>query len=240
MKALKLSALALAAVACGSASAALTLTTTGWQADAFQTFSVSGFGSATAAGITITGAGNTEQMPDATVTDPESGLQETVPVFRFPVTKTSVKLFTGGLLAKPVSGDSSRSALKFSRGTTKAAGIANMSINFEQKILYSDIILPTGTSKAAPTFTFTDNGDTVVKISGFAINMKGSIQDLVFTTQAADGLASALALSGPLKATLATQNWGRVDIAVSSKSRSPKTNATPLTAAEMGITQTAP
>ena len=240
MKALKLSALALAIAASGTASAALTLTTTGWQADSTQTFSVSGFGSVTAAGITITGAGNTIQQPDVTVIDPETGLEEVVPAFTFPITKTSVKLFTGGLLAKPVTGDASRSALKFSRGASRAAGIANFSINFETKVLSSDIILPTGTLKARPTFTFTDDGNTVVKISGFAINMSGSISDLIFTTEAADGLAAALALSGPLKATLAEQKWGKVDIKVSSKSRKPKTNATPLTAADMGITQTAP
>lgn len=239
MKALKLSALVLAIAATGTASAALTLNTTKWTANAVQTFSVSGFGSATAAGITITGAGNTTQLPDATVVDPETGLEESVPVFNFPVTKASVRIFVGGQLAKPVTGDSIRSALKFSRGASRAAGIANFSINFDTKVLSSDIITPTGTAKAAPTFTFTDDG-SVTKLSGFALTTKGSISDLIFTTQAADALASALALSGPLKATLAEQKWGKVVIDVSSKKSGKTTNATPLTAADMGITQTAP
>lgn len=240
MKALKLSALVLAIVATGTASAALTLNTTKWTANSIQTFSVSGYGSATAAGISITGAGNTTQLPDATVIDPETGLEETVPVFNFPVTKTSVRVFVGGQLAKPVTGDAIRSALKFTRGTSRAAGIANFSINFDTKVLSSDIITPTGTAKAAPTFTFTDDGNTVTKLSGFAITTKGTISKLIFTTQAADALASALSLSGPLKATLAEQQWGGVAIDVSSKSSGKTTNATPLTAADMGITQTAP
>jgi hypothetical protein len=234
---IKLSALALTVAAAGSASAALTLNTTGWQADATQTFSISGMGAASAAGVSISAVGTTQQMPDAMPVDPDTGEATAVPVFRFPVTKASVKLFSGGQLAMPISGDSSGTGLKFCRGANCLfkAGLANLSINYGESKVYSDVITPAGTMARKATFSFTNANDSKTKLVGFTILMTGNLKDLVFTPDVATAVGSALRLSAPLQAALSAENWGSIYVNVSSKSRKPKTNATPLTAAAFGL-----
>jgi hypothetical protein len=231
----KASALILAMVAASTASAALTINTQSWTADAIQTFTISGTGAAAAAGVTISAVGTTQRMADANPTDPETGETSPVPVFRFPVTKTSVKILSGGLLADPVTGDSSGSGLKFARGANDLfkTGIGNLSVDYPSSTVIGDVFLPTGTARKA-VFTFTNNKDTTVKISGFKILVKGTVKDLKFTPAVAAELGGALKLSAPLQAALTAENWGSILVDVSSKSRT-RTNATPITAAAFGL-----
>ena len=234
-KSFKFAAVAAAGLALSGAASALTLDTTGLKADSVLTFTVSAFGSATAAGITFQPFGNMTSLPDATVIDPETETETTVPVFNQPITKATVSI-GWDLKITPVSGLAARSGLKLNRtvgSTYNWAAVANFDVQFGEQKLYADIITPEGTTKRAVLYTFKDNKDTKISLKGLVLNMSGSIQDLIFSQVAQDTLASALKLSAPLKATLATQNWGKIDIKVTSYKRTPKLSDVPLTAADV-------
>jgi hypothetical protein len=226
-----------AALVSAQTASALTLSHRTWTADSFNTFSAAGFGSSSAAGIQISGVGNTQQMPDATVTDPETGEAVQVPVFRYPVTKSNVKLLQDGHLARTDIGWTARSGLKFTRGKL-ALALVNFRTDFVKKILYADIITPTATLKDAPLFTFQLEKTTYADIKNGYIVAKGAINQMVLTPEAIDVIATTLKLSPVLRAPLPTMDWGRVDVDVSNKPRRPITNDKPLTAADVGIIQT--
>lgn len=216
---------------------ALTISTRAWKADSFQTFSSAGYGSCKAANVVISAVGNTEQLADTTVIDPETGLEETVPVFRFPVTKSKVSLFKDGHLSKTKIGWTARSGLKFTRGSRELV-MANFETDFVNKILYADMINASGTSLRTPLFTFEITQTVYSDFSKGYIVAKGSIRNMVMTPQAAEIVGNTLGLSRVLRAPLATLDWGQVDVDVSSKTRLPLTKDKALTASDVGIVQT--
>lgn len=224
------SALVASTVAFSGAASALTLNTAGLKADSVLTFTVSAFGSSSAAGIDFVPLGNMTRLADVMVMDPEVGELSPVPSFNQPVTKAVVKV-GWDLKITPTSGAATRSGLKITRGS-RWAGLANFNVDFEKKIVYADIITPTATLAQAELYTFKDNGDLKISLKGFVLNQSQSISNLIFSQVAQDTLATALALSAPLKATLATQDWGTIAVKVTSFKRSPAVSTTPLTAAD--------
>lgn len=229
--AIKLSAIALALVAAGSAQAAITFNTANWNANAINTFGVSGSGAAAAARVTITAVGTTKRLADATVTDPETGLPEVVESFNFPITTASVNILSAGKLADPVTGASVGTGLKFTR-LSNVAGIANLSVDFKTSVIKANVVTGTNFSALIPVFSVKDPKNTVTTISGFALNMKGSLSDLTFLPEVADSLGAALQLSPALIAGFKSASFGTLNIDVSSKSRpGGKLNGKPLTIA---------
>jgi len=239
MKRLQLSALILSAglLFSGAAHAALTLSHVTWTADSFQTFSIAGMGSLAAAKLQVYAVGNTQKMPDATLTDPETGDEVQVPVFRFPVTKSKVKLFVDSHLSDTQVGWVTRSGLKFSRTGNPAIRVvlANFRSDFKNRIQYADIITPTETLKDVPAFTFNVEQSVYADIKKGRIVAKGSVTNMVMTPEAIEAIGDALKLSNILRAPLKTLDWGRVVVDVNNKHRDPHTNDKPLTAADVGM-----
>ena len=102
-----------------------------------------------------------------------------------------------------------------------------------KKIVFADIFTSTGTTTQAAIYTFKDNGDLKISFKGFVLNQSQTISNLIFTQQTQDILATELALSAPLKATLATQDWGTIAVKVTSYKRSPAVSNKPLTPADV-------
>lgn len=224
-----------------AAFSAITLSHRYWQADSFQTFSPAGVGALGLANITVSAVGNTEQMPDVTVTDPETGNDVQVPVFRFPVTKSKVKLFVNRHLSNTEIGWVTRSGLKFTRKsggrvkTEYTLVLANFKSDFKNGIQYADIITPTGTLKDVAAFTFNVEQSVYADIKRGRIVAKGATTNMVMTPQAIQVIGDTLQLTGVLRGPLPTLNWGRVDVDVSNAWRYPPTNATPLKASDVGM-----
>jgi hypothetical protein len=210
-------------LAASGAASALTINTTGMQANSVLTFTVAAYGSATAAGINFRPFANMTALPMVTVVDPETGLDAQVPSFNQPVTKADVSV-GWDLKITPTAGAATRSGLQLVRkvgSQTTSATLANFNVKFTEKVLYCDIFTPTGVTTAAQLYTFKDNGDLKISLKGLVLNMSQTISNLVFTKVAQDTLATALNLSAPLKATLATQDWGTLAIKVTSYKRTP-------------------
>lgn len=226
------SALLASGLAFSGAASALTLNTTGLKANSVLTFTVSAFGSSTAAGISFRPLGNMTRLADVSVIDPETGEPELVPSFNQPVTKADIKI-GWDLKITPTAGDATRSALQILRGS-RTATLANFSVNFEKSILFGDVILKDGTTKSQiAIYNFVKNPDLVISFKNLVLNQTQSIKNLVFTQELQDILGTELALSAPLKATLATQDWGTIDIKVTSYKRSPAVSNKPLVAADI-------
>lgn len=224
-----------ASLASSTAFAGITLNTTGLQANSVLTFTPSAYGSSTAAGISFRPLGNMTRLPDATVVDPETELDTQVPVFNQPVTKAEISI-GWDLSITPVSGAAVRSGLQIIRkvGTqVNHATLANFNVKFTEKKVYADIFTATGTTAAAPLYDFVDNGDLKISFKGFVLNQTQSVSKLIFTQQAQDILGTALNLSAPLRATLATQDWGTIAVKVTSYKRSPAVSNVPLTPADV-------
>lgn len=229
---LVLSSLALASTfAFSGAASALTLNTSGLKANSVLTFTVAAYGSATAARIKFNPIGNMTQLPDVTVIDPETNEPSPVPSFNQPVTKANIKI---GLDLKitPTSGAAIRSGLQLTRGL-KQATLANFNLDFVNKIVYADIFTATGSYPQVAIYNFKDNGDLKISFKGLVLNQTQSVSNLIFTTQTQDILATELGLSAPLKATLATQDWGTIAVKVTSYKRSPAVSNKPLTPADV-------
>lgn len=225
------SAIVASTMAFSGAASALTLNTSGLKADSVLTFTVAAFGSATAARIAFNPIGNMKRLADVTVIDPETNEPSPVPSFNQPVTKATIKIGSN-LSITPVSGAAIRSGLQITRGL-KSATLANFNVDFEKKIVYADIFTSTGTTAQAEIYTFKDNGDLKISFKGFVLNQSQSISNLIFTQQTQDILATELGLSAPLKATLATQDWGTIAVKVTSFKRSPAVSNKPLTPADV-------
>ncbi len=211
----------------------------GWAADSFQTFSPAGYFAAQAANVVISPVGNTTQLASVTFIDPDTGSEEMVPVFRFPVTKSKVALFQDNHLSNTKIGWTQRSGLKFTR-KSRVLVMANFETDFSQKILYADLITVSGTKLRAPLFTFEIEKPVYADLVKGRIVAKGSINKMVMTPEAVEIVGDSLGLSQVLRAPLVTLDWGRVDVNVSNKTRLPLTNNKALTAADVGIVQTAP
>ena len=226
------SALLASGLAFSGAASALTLNTTGLKANSVLTFTVAAFGSSSAAGITFRPLANMTRLADVDVLDPETGEMVPTPSFNQPVTKADIKI-GWDLKITPVAGDAIRPGLQIIRGQ-RTATLANFSVNFEQKILYGDVILKDGTTLTKRAiYTFKDNGDLVISFKNLVLNQTQSVSNLIFTQELQDVLATELALSAPLKATLATTDWGTIAVKVTSFKRSPAVSNKPLVAADI-------
>jgi len=237
MKALKLSLIVAAAALAATSAQALTFNTTGWIANTTLTFDPDAYGSAVAAGVVLSPAGNATKVGEVQAVG-SNGATSTVPVFNFPVTESSAKI-GWDLKIIATAGVASGSGVKLLRFEDEnlSAGLANFNVDFEKDIMFADIYTPQGTLAKVGLYTFTDDNNTVTKITGFQIISKGTVSALKFTPAAVEAISTALELSDVLKATLTTSKWGNLKIDVSSKSRKPKTNGAALTREAMGIPQ---
>lgn len=222
--------LATGLIASGTASA-LTLNTTALQANSKLTFSVAAFGASTAAGITFVPLGNMKKIGDITVKDPESGLDEVVPQFNQPVTKADVTV-GWDLKITANSGLATRSVLQIKRGSRNAA-LANFTVDFKAKVLYADVIVAGVTTTKAPIYSFVEKTPQKISFPNLTLNQSVTIGDLRFTTQAQTLLGDALALSAPLRASLAALDFGTIEVLVTSFKRSPAASDKPYTAADL-------
>jgi len=225
--------LATGLIASGTASA-LTLNTTGLKANSVLTFSVAAFGASSAAGITFKGLGNMTKIGDVTVIDPESGLEEVVPQFNQPITKADISI-GWDLKITANSGNATRSALQVARGSRQAT-LANFVVDFKAKILYADVITGGVTTSKAAIYTFVETVPQKISFPNLVLNQSVTIGELRFTQQAQDLLGDALALSAPLRASLAGLDFGNIAILVTSYKRSPAVSSTPFTAADLPTT----
>jgi hypothetical protein len=216
---------------------ALTLNTSGLQAVSVLTFSVAGFGSATAAGVSFVPLGNMTKIGDVEVLDPEIGETSLVPSYNQPVTKADIKI-GWDLKITPQSGQATRSALQLVRngrnGTKNWVVLANFDVSFKDKVLYGDVFTSTGTVLTrVPVYSFKDNGDLKISLKGLSLNMTQTISELYFNSITSDQIASVLALSAPLKASLVGTDWGTIAIKVNTNLRIPKVSNKPLTIADI-------
>ena len=213
------------------AHAGIPLNTTGLKANSVLTFSVAAFGASTAAGIKFNGLGNTTQLADLTVIDPESGLEEQVPQFNFPVTKAIVSI-GWNLKITADSGDATRSVLQINRGN-RSASLANFVVDFKGKTLYADVITSGVTTPRAAIYKFVEVVPQKISFPNLVLNQSVTIGELYFTEQAQTLLGDALALSAPLRASLAGLDFGKIAILVTSYKRSPAVSNKPFTAADL-------
>ncbi|RYE01011.1 MAG: hypothetical protein EOP50_02735 [Sphingobacteriales bacterium] len=213
------------------AHAGIPLNTAGLKANSVLTFSVAAFGASSAAGITFNGLGNTTQLPNVIVQDPESGLDEEVPRFNFPVTKAIISI-GWNLKITADSGDATRSVLQVKRGS-RTASLANFVVDFKGKTLYADVITAAATTKRAAIYSFVETVPQKISFPNLVLNQSVTIGELRFTQQAQDLLGDALALSAPLRASLAGLDFGNIAILVTSYKRSPAVSTTPFTAADL-------
>lgn len=214
-----------------AAHAGIPLNTTGLKANAKLTFSVAAFGASSAANITFKELGNTTKLGDITVIDPESGLEETVPQYNLPVTKAIVSI-GWNLKITADSGNSTRSALQINRGT-RSAVLANFVVDFKGKVLYADVITGGVTTPKAAIYTFVETVPQKISFPKLVLNQSVTIGQLNFTEQAQTLLGDALALSAPLRASLAALDFGKIEILVTSYKRSPAVSDKPFTAADI-------
>lgn len=228
------SMLAVSGLAATTAASALTLNTTSMDANSVLTFTPAAFGSSTGAGIAFRPFGNMTLIGMVTVLDPESETEVEVPSFNQPVTKADVSI-GWDLKITPTSGLTSRSGLQLVRtvGTkVSSAAVANFNVDFKNKVMKADFFTAAGSVNQG-LYNFVDNGDLKISLKGFVLNMSSSFSKMILTTEAQDTLATALNLSGPLRATLASTDWGTVSIKVLSSKRPTKISNVALTAADV-------
>lgn len=220
-----------AGLAASGAASAITLNTTGLQANSKLTFSVAAFGASSAAGITFQPLANMTKIGDITVIDPESGLEEIVPQFNQPVTKADVSI-GWDLKITANYGLATRSVLKINRGSRSAA-LANFTVDFKAHVLYADVIVGGVTTTKAPIYTFVETVPQKISFPKLVLNQSVTIGELRFTPEAQTLLGDALALSAPLRASLAALDFGKIEVLVTSFKRSPAVSDKPFTAADL-------
>ena len=231
--ALTASVLSLGMTFSGGASALnLSLNTAGLKADSVLTFSVAGYGSSTAAGISYRHLGNMTRLADVDVLDPDTGEMIPTPSYNQPITKVDIDI-GWDLKIAPVAGNATRSGLQLIRGL-RTMTLANFRLDLKNKQLVGDVILKDGTTlKQVAIYNLVKNDDLVISFKGLVLNQTQSVKNMIFTQQLQDVVASELALSAPLKATLATTDWGTIAVKVTSYKRSPAVSDKPLVAADI-------
>ncbi len=226
-----------------AAQSAITLDTTGIDAQGALTLSTVAMGQLSLVNVTVTAApGSTTTLISTTPTvDPDSGLTFDVLSFNLPVTKASIKI-GWDLKITPISGEAMRSALLLTRPggrgqPLKRAAVANLRIDYANLLLRADVITEAGTTSNVRLFTFVDNKDTKVSVAGFKLVMTLSLKDLLFDAAAVDKISDALAVAPVLRTPLKEALWGTVAVRADLTSKRPggKISGTPVTAAELGL-----
>jgi hypothetical protein len=215
------SIVAVAALGATSASA-LTLNTTGLKANAALVFSPDASGAMKAANVTYTNAGTATKLPDVDAKD-NKGNPIKVGSFNLPVTKVDVSIGSS-LNIIPNYGLSNGAALRFATPNLGGDAIlANFNVNFKTKTITADLIdvfLKT-TETAVPLYTFEEVKPQVVSLKGLVLNEKNYLGKLVFTPTMVQKLGDALLIDTVLRASLATLDWGTINVEVTSFKRSP-------------------
>lgn len=227
----------------GLAHSAITLNTTGSDANSVFTFSTTAVGQMGLVNVSVaaTPGSHTTLASLTDQVDAESGLTVQVPAFNMPVTKAVINV-GWDLKITPVSGDAIRSALNLTRPggrgqPDKKVVLANFRINFPGQVMNADIITATGTSANVPLYNFTDNKDTKISLAGIIVRMTGSFKDMIFDNAAADKIGDGLAIAEVLRAPLKAAQWGGVTIKVDAlkKRVGGKISDVALTAADVGM-----
>lgn len=215
----------------GAASAAITLDTTGLKSDAVLQFSPAATSASSGAKIVFSALGNATQLADVDVYDPDIEENVTVSRFNMPVTKAKISI-GWDLKITANSGESSRSALFIKRGINTIV-LANFAIDFDKEIVYADVIKNGVTTSKVQIYTFDVVEPQKISFKNLVLNQSVKIGNLLFTADAQTILGDGLNLSAPLRAALASINFGDISVLVTSYKRTPKANATPFTAADV-------
>jgi hypothetical protein len=227
----------------GAAHSAITLKTTGVDAQSVFTFSTVAVGQMGLVSVSVSApeVSNTTLASTTPTVDPETGLTVDVKAFNFPVTKAQVKI-GWGLKIAPVAGDSMRSALLFTRPAGRGqppykVGLGNFRIDYPNQIMRADIMTSTGTTTNVPLYNFTDNKDTQIKLVGLGVVMTGSFKDMIFDDAAADKIGDGLNINPVLRPPLKQAQWGGVAIRVNVLKKRPggAISDKAITAADLGI-----
>jgi hypothetical protein len=229
---IKLALGAIAVAFASSASAALTLSLTHSEANAVMTLAAKATAATRAGTITLSAAGNTTRLADATALDAK-GKEVKVPVFNMPATKSNISLtpVPGALPVHVNSGASDGSALVIESDETGGKVIlANFSIDFNGHKVYADIIDANTkvTKKNQPLYTFTDIVVGKATLKGHKLLVHSEIGNLVFTPEASVQLGEGLALGDTLVGVMEKLDWGTIVVDVDLlKSRAKKISAKP-------------
>lgn len=220
-----------AGLACSGLASALTLDNSKLEANTVYTMSPSAYGASTAAGVTFTPLGNMTKIRDVTVVDPETGLDEVVPQFNEPVTKADISIGWDFKIAVNW-GLTSRSALKITR-SGRSVITANFKSDFKQHIIYADLIIAGRIYPNTPLYSFEDATPLSISFKNLVLEQTQRLHKMVMRPEARGLVADALQLSAPLRATLETQEWGTLDVKVTSyKRRVPLASTVPFSAAD--------
>lgn len=215
----------------GAASAGITLDTSGLKSDAVLQLTTASTAASSGARIVFTPLGNTTQLANVDIYDPEIEENVSVPRFNMPVTKAKISI-GWDLKITANSGESSRSALFIKRGTNSLV-LANFSIDFDKEIVYADVIRNGVTTSKVQIYTFDVVEPQKISFKNLVLNQSVKIGNLLFTEEAQTALGDGLNLPVSLRAALAAIDFGQISVLVTSYKRTPKANATPFTAADI-------
>ncbi len=206
-------------LACGmavsSSASALVLDTTGKKANATLQLSSAAYNAASNHGLSFSAAGN------ATANSATS--------FNLPVTEANISV--GFFKLTPNSGEAIGSAIIVRKGDN-LLGLANFSLDFDSNYVYADVITNGATSNLA-IFSFKEKTDLKLGLSGFNLSLYNTLGDLTLTSAAVNSFTSALKLSAGAVADLSKQNWGSVNVNITTALRKPAISDDPFTAAQM-------
>ena len=213
----------------GAASAGITLDTSGLQADATLKFSVPAIAATNLISVEFGALGNTVFLGKTQET--EGTAVQQVPSFRLPVTKATVSI-GWDLKITANSGESSRSALALTVPNAKVV-LANFAIDFDKKIVYADVIINGVTAKKSPIYTFVETVPQAISFKNLVLNQSVTLGNLKFTEASAKQVGDGLLVPEGLQGVLKQIDYGTIKVLVTSYKRTPKTNATPFTAADI-------
>lgn len=202
---------------------ALSLDTTYLQANSTLQFSSSAFNATNLLDISFSAMGNAYQSGSVTT----KGV--TVPTFVLPVTNADVSI-GWNLKVSPNSGDATGSGLLLTRGYAQL-GLANFSIDYTTDKVFADVMWG-GKSTNMAVYSFTEQSDLKIGLSGLSLTMNQTLGNLKLTNQAVDTFASVLGVDDVFKGVMTGLDFGTITIDIKTALRKPISD-TPLTAASM-------
>jgi hypothetical protein len=216
---------AVALSVCALTANALTLDTSGLQANAVFSLSPLAVDLMFAANTVMTGLGTTGALAPTVTSD-----GYVLPNFNLPINKVDVSL---GLppfspLVSPNYGDTTGAALQITRGS-RSVTLANFVVDYSKDLVLADITANGITTKGTSLYSF-DATDLKIGLNGLTLNMHQQLSNLVFTSSALATFASGLKLGSALLAPLQTLDFGTITIDINGALRTP-INATPFTVA---------
>lgn len=149
-------------------------------------------------------------------------------LFNLPVTEANISV--GFFKLNPVAGEAAGSAIAITKGST-VTGMGNFSLNFSSDLVYADVFINGNTQNMA-VFSFKEQTDLKLGLSGLNLNLYNTLGDLKLTTDAKNSFASALGLSAGLADEFGKLNWGTIKVDITTARRA-AVDTSPFTAAQL-------